>query len=141
MKSWSWPCCNAEDEDSCYVHWTSNFFTINSIREKSVVVRKRSTLGLHSSNCTFNKKYSNYWYKLLFIPSVDPICVYVGGRCILLFVPFYRFVWMSGFLLKYIFINLFISLFYQLIYNDNGNLKWHFHEVALHPLFPDRIRI
>ena len=25
--------------------------------------------------------------------------------------------------------------------NNNGNLQWHFHKVALHPLFPDRIRI
>ena len=25
--------------------------------------------------------------------------------------------------------------------NNNGNLQWHFHGVALHPLFPDRIRI
>ena len=26
--------------------------------------------------------------------------------------------------------------------NDNNeNLQWHFHEVALHPLFPDRIGI
>ena len=23
----------------------------------------------------------------------------------------------------------------------NGNLQWHFHEVALHPLFPDRISV
>ena len=23
----------------------------------------------------------------------------------------------------------------------NGNLQWHFYEVALHPLFPDRVRI
>ena len=25
--------------------------------------------------------------------------------------------------------------------NNNGNLQWHFHGVALHPLFPDRIGI
>ena len=25
--------------------------------------------------------------------------------------------------------------------NNNRNLQWHFHEVALHPLFPDRIGI
>ena len=25
--------------------------------------------------------------------------------------------------------------------DDDANLQWHFHEVALHPLSPDRIRI
>ena len=103
--------------------WNIKFVYHKFHKRKSVVVRKRSTLGLHSSNCTFNLKYCNYWYNLLFIPSVDHICFYVGGRCILLFVPFYRFyVWMSGFLLKYIFIKLYLLC---------QNFKWSFKVIFL----------
>ena len=67
--------------------------------KKNFVARKRSTLGLHSSeasllssvgNCTVNLTYRS---NLLFICSVNRwlLADYIGGNCVLLFAPFYMF--------------------------------------------------
>ena len=77
-------------------------------------MRKRSTLGLHSKasllssagNCTVNLKYCDYWHNLLFIPSVDLICFYVGGHYLLL----YHFTGFNKIIHVWIFIKMYLYL-------------------------------